>query len=105
MARNTEPTGRNFNIDVKRLFLHLMDDSDVDNADPNLRDRAPDRQQQRNHPQDRLTSEPLRFEHHNHQDEYLIGSVLIADPVKHVEVVIVTLALVRSSDQDPPCTW
>jgi len=26
------------NIDVKRLFLHLMDDSDVD-ADPNLRER------------------------------------------------------------------
>jgi len=54
MARNTQP-GRNFNIDVKRLFLHLMDDSDVDNADPNPGAlRAPDRQQQRNHPQDRL---------------------------------------------------
>ncbi|MCZ0899949.1 NAD(P)/FAD-dependent oxidoreductase, partial [Microcoleus sp. HI-ES] len=27
------------NIDAKRLFLHLMDDSDVDAADPNLRER------------------------------------------------------------------
>jgi len=35
---------------------------------------------------DLATSEPLRFEHHNHQDEYLIGSVLIADSVKQVEV-------------------
>ena len=31
-------------------------------------------------------SEPLRFEHHEHKDEYLIGSVLIADSVKQVEI-------------------
>jgi beta-carotene ketolase (CrtO type) len=34
---------------------------------------------------DLAMSEPLRFERYNHRDEYLIGSVLIADSVRHVE--------------------
>ncbi|WP_254721774.1 phytoene desaturase family protein [Kovacikia minuta] len=76
------------NIDAKRLFLHLMNSSDVDAADPDLRDRL-DRRIVNNNETilkiDLAMSEPLRFEHHNHRDEYLIGSVLIADSVKQVE--------------------
>jgi beta-carotene ketolase (CrtO type) len=85
-----------------------MDDSDVDDADPNLRERLERRIVNNNETIlkiDLATSEPLRFEHHNHQDEYLIGSVLIADSVKHVKSLIVTLALARSPMKTPPCTW
>ncbi len=92
------------NIDVKRLFLHLMDDSDVDDADPNLRERLERRIVNNNETIlkiDLATSEPLRFEHHNHQDEYLIGSVLIADSVKHVEVAHSDPSIGKIPDEDP----
>jgi beta-carotene ketolase (CrtO type) len=76
------------NIDAKRLFLHMMDDADVNAADPDLRDRL-DRRIVNNNETilkiDLAMSEPLRFERYNHRDEYLIGSILIADSVKHVE--------------------
>ena len=76
------------NIDAKRLFLQLMDASDVDDADPNLRERLERRIVNNNEgilKIDCAFSEPLRFEHHDHKDEYLIGAVLIADSVSHVE--------------------
>ncbi|HEY9798304.1 MAG TPA: NAD(P)/FAD-dependent oxidoreductase [Leptolyngbyaceae cyanobacterium] len=77
------------NIDAKRLFLHLMESTDVNAADPNLRDRLSRRIINHNETIFKIEcalSEPLRFEHHNHTDEYLIGTVLIADSVAHVEV-------------------
>lgn len=77
------------NIDAKRLFLHMMDQGDVDAADPELRERLERRIVNNNETIlkiDCALSEPLRFEHHNHQDEYLIGSVLIADSVRQVEI-------------------
>ena len=92
------------NIDVKRLFLHLMDDSDVDDADPNLRERLERRIVNNNETIlkiDLATSEPLRFEHHNHQDEYLIGSVLIADSVRQVEVAHSDPSIGKIPDEDP----
>lgn len=77
------------NIDAKRVFLQLMDESDVDAADPDLRERL-DRRIVNNNETilkiDLAMDEPLRFVHHEHKDEYLIGSVLIADSVRHVEV-------------------
>lgn len=76
------------NIDAQRLFL-LVDSSDVDAADPNLRQRLERRIVNNNETIlkiDCALSEPLRFEHHDHRDEYLIGSVLIADSVRHVEL-------------------
>ncbi|HHP7245299.1 MAG TPA: beta-carotene ketolase CrtO [Elainellaceae cyanobacterium] len=76
------------NIDAKRLFLQCMDAGDVDAADPNLRDRL-DRLIVNNNETilkiDCALSEAPRFEHHHHHDDYLIGSVLIADSVRHVE--------------------
>jgi beta-carotene ketolase (CrtO type) len=77
------------NIDAKRLFLQMVDASDTDAADPNLRERLERRIVNNNETIlkiDCALSEPLRFEHHDHRDEYLIGSVLIADSVKQVEL-------------------
>lgn len=92
------------NIDAKRLFLNLMDSSDVDDADPNLRDRLERRIVNNNETIlkiDCALSEPLRFEHHNHQDRYLIGSVLIADSVKHVETAHSDPTIGKIPDSDP----
>ncbi len=92
------------NIDAKRLFLNLVDSGDVDNADPALRERL-DRRIINNNETilkiDCALSEPLRFEHHNHQDQYLIGSVLIADSVKHVETAHTDPAIGKIPDSDP----
>jgi beta-carotene ketolase (CrtO type) len=92
------------NIDAKRLFLNLMDSSDVDDADPDLRDRLERRIINNNETIlkiDCALSEPLRFEHHNHQDRYLIGSVLIADSVKHVETAHSNPTIGKIPDSDP----
>jgi len=77
------------NIDARRVFLQLMDESDVNAADPDLRERLERRIVNNNETIlkiDLAMDEPLRFVHHNHRDEYLIGSVLIADTVRQVEI-------------------
>ncbi len=92
------------NIDAKRLFLHLIDQSDVDDADPHLRERLERRIVNNNETIlkiDCALSEPLRFEHHNHQDEYLIGSVLIADSFKQVEIAHSEPSVGKIPDADP----
>jgi beta-carotene ketolase (CrtO type) len=92
------------NIDAKRLFLHLVDPEDVDAAAPDLRERVERRIINNNETImkiDLAMSEPLRFEHHNHQDDYLIGSILIADSVKHVEIAHVEPTLGKIPDADP----
>ncbi len=92
------------NIDAKRLFLQLVDSSDVNDADPNLRERV-DRRINNNNETilkiDCALSEPLRFEHHEHKDEYLIGSILIADSVNHVEKAHSDCMLGKIPDEDP----
>lgn len=92
------------NIDAKRLFLYMVDASDVDDADPDLRDRLARRIVNNNETIlkiDCALSEPLRFEHHNHRDEYLIGSVLIADSVKQVEIAHSEPSIGKIPDADP----
>lgn len=92
------------NIDAKRLFLQLMDTSDVDSADPELRERLERRIVNNNETIlkiDLAISEPLRFEHHDHKDEYLIGSVLIADSVRHVEIAHSECSIGNIPDSDP----
>ena len=74
------------NIDVRRLFLQLVDPGAVD---PNLRDKV-DRRITNNNETilkiDCALSEPPRFTaYHNESNEHLIGTVLIADSVAHVE--------------------
>ena len=76
------------NIDAKRVFLQLMDASEVDDADSSLRERLERRIVNNNETIlkiDLAIDKPLCFEHHEHKDEYLIGSILIADSVSHVE--------------------
>lgn len=92
------------NIDAQRLFVHLMDPADVNAADPELRERLERRIVNNNETilkVDLAMSEPLRFEHHNHRDEYLIGSILIADSMRHVEIAHADPALGRIPDADP----
>lgn len=92
------------NIDAKRLFLYCIDAADVDSADPELRERLSRRIVNNNETIlkiDCALSEPLRFEHHNHQDEYLIGSVLIADSVKQVEMSHHDPSVGKIPDSDP----
>lgn len=77
------------NIDAKRLFLQMVDNNDTDAADPDLRERLERRIVNNNETIlkiDLAMDEPLRFVHHDHKDEYLIGSVLIADSVRQVEI-------------------
>jgi beta-carotene ketolase (CrtO type) len=92
------------NIDAKRLFLHLMDADEVDDADPCLRERL-DRRIVNNNETilkiDLAMSEAPRFERYNHQNEYLIGSVLIADSVKQVEIAHSEPAIGKIPDADP----
>ncbi len=92
------------NIDAKRLFLHLIDDRDVDAADSHLRERL-DRRIVNNNETilkiDLAMNEPLKFVHHDHRDEFLIGSILIADSVKHVEIAHTDPAIGRIPDADP----
>lgn len=92
------------NIDAKRLFLNLVDTSDVDSADPNLRQRLERKIVNNNETIlkiDCALSEAPRFEHYNHQDEFLIGSILIADSVRHVEKAHSLATVGEIPDSDP----
>jgi beta-carotene ketolase (CrtO type) len=92
------------NIDAKRVFLQLVDPADIDGADPNLRERL-DRRIVNNNETilkiDCALSEAPRFERFNHQDDYLIGSVLIADSVRQVEIAHSEPAIGNIPDSDP----
>jgi beta-carotene ketolase (CrtO type) len=92
------------NIDAKRLFLQLIDKADIDDADPQLRERLERRIVNNNETIlkiDCALSEAPRFVHHQHQDDYLIGSVLIADSVKQVELAHSEPSIGRIPDADP----
>jgi beta-carotene ketolase (CrtO type) len=92
------------NIDARRLFLQMVDQADVDDADPELRERLERRIVNNNETIlkiDCALSEPLRFEHHQHRDDYLIGSVLIADSVKQVEQAHSEPSIGKIPDADP----
>ncbi len=91
------------NIDAKRLFVHLMEPTDVDAVDDQLRDRLSRRIVNNNESIlkiDCALSEAPRFEHHDHKDEYLIPSFLIADSVDHVEKAH-TLPMMGQIPDDP----
>ncbi|BAC88335.1 beta-carotene ketolase [Gloeobacter violaceus PCC 7421] len=92
------------NIDAKRVFLHLIDPADVDRADDKLRERVERKIGNSNETIlkiDLALSEPLRFEHHQHRDEYLIGSILIADSVDQVEIAHSDPAVGKIPLEDP----
>jgi beta-carotene ketolase (CrtO type) len=91
------------NIDARRLFLQLVDPADIDDADPNLRERLERRIVNNNETIlkiDCALSEAPRFERFDHKEEYLIGSVLIADSVAHVEQAhsLATMGIIPDSN-------
>lgn len=91
-------------LDAQRLFLNHVDSNDVDTADSHLRERVARRITNHNEAIlkiDCALSEPPRFIHHNHQDEYLIGSVLIADSVAQVELAHTDPSIGRIPLEDP----
>ncbi|MBD2302463.1 beta-carotene ketolase CrtO [Nostoc sp. FACHB-190] len=92
------------NIDAKRLFLQMTDKSDIDSADPDLWERLERRIVNNNETIlkiDLALDEPLRFPFHAHKDEYLVGSILIADSVAHVEQAHSKCTLGEIPDSDP----
>ncbi|MBD0264179.1 MAG: NAD(P)/FAD-dependent oxidoreductase, partial [Tolypothrix sp. Co-bin9] len=92
------------NIDAKRLFLQMTEKSDIDAVDSDLWERLERRIVNNNETIlkiDLALDEPLRFEHHEHKDEYLIGSILIADSVMHVEQAHSKCSLGEIPDSDP----
>ena len=92
------------NIDARRLFLNLIPEAASDAADPNLRERL-DRRIVNNNETilkiDCALSEAPRFEAYDHQEEFLIGSVLIADSVHHVEEAHVLPSMGKIPDENP----
>ncbi|MBD2447883.1 NAD(P)/FAD-dependent oxidoreductase [Nostoc sp. FACHB-152] len=107
VAGNTEyraKSGVISNIDAKRLFLQMTDKSDIDAADPDLWERLERRIVNNNETIlkiDLALDEPLRFPYHAHKDEYLVGSILIADSVSHVEQAHSKCTLGEIPDSDP----
>lgn len=92
------------NIDVKRLFGQMVDPAAIDAADPQLRERVERKIVNNNETIlkiDCALSEPLRFDRYNHSDRYLIGSVLIADSVRHVEKAHSLAVMGEIPDSDP----
>ncbi|BAY89263.1 MULTISPECIES: beta-carotene ketolase CrtO [unclassified Tolypothrix] len=92
------------NIDAKRLFLQMTDKTDIDAVDPDLWERLERRIVNNNETIlkiDLALDEPLRFPYHQHKDEYLIGSILIADSVAHVEQAHSKCTLGEIPDSDP----
>ena len=88
------------NIDAQRLFLQMMPES----AAPELHERLKRRIVNNNETIlkiDCALSEAPRFEYHNHKDDYLIGSVLIADSVSHVEEAHALPSMGKIPDENP----
>jgi beta-carotene ketolase (CrtO type) len=91
-------------LDAQRLFLQLIDERDVDAADAELRERVSRRIANHNEAIlkiDCALSELPRFENHNHQDEYWMGSALIADSVTQVELAHTDPNIGRIPIDDP----
>ncbi|ACK69191.1 FAD dependent oxidoreductase [Gloeothece citriformis PCC 7424] len=92
------------NIDVQRLLLNMVDPAAINAADPKLGERVERRIVNNNDSIlkiDCALSEVPRFERFDHKDEYLIGSVVIADSVDHVEEAHALPELGRIPDSNP----
>ena len=92
------------NIDAKRVFMQMLEPGEIAAVDKDLRERLDRRIVNNNETILRIDcalSEAPRFEHHNHRDEYLIGSVLIADSMRHVEIAHTEPSIGNIPDDDP----
>jgi beta-carotene ketolase (CrtO type) len=89
---------------VQRLFMQMIDQSEVDAVDSELWERVKRRIVNNNETIlkiDLALDEPLHFSHHEHKDEYLTGSILIADSMLHVEQAHSLCTLGQIPDSDP----
>ena len=94
------------NIDAKRVFLQMVEPGAVAAVDKELRTRLDRRIVNNNETILRIDcalSEAPRFEYHNHQDNYLMGSILIADSVRQVEIAHQEPAIGTIPLDDPSC--
>lgn len=92
------------NIDARRLFLQLIEPDALNSVDSQLRERIERRIVNNNETIlkiDCALSEPLRFDAYKHKDEYLIGTVLIADSVSHVEQAHYLTTIGQIPDRNP----
>ena len=92
------------NIDARRVFLQLVASADVDAADPELRERVERRIVNNNETIlkiDCALAEAPRFEAYDHKEEYLQGTILIADSVRHVEQAHALTILGQIPDENP----
>lgn len=92
------------NIDARRLFLQLVDADTLRTVDADLQERLERRTVNNNETIlkiDCALSEAPRFEQFDHKDEYLIGSVLIADSVAHVEEAHALPGMGKIPDANP----
>ncbi|MBE9046400.1 NAD(P)/FAD-dependent oxidoreductase [Pleurocapsales cyanobacterium LEGE 10410] len=92
------------NIDARRLFLGLVPEATTDRADPALRERLERRIVNNNETIlkiDCALAEPPRFERFNHREEFLVGSILIADSVNHVEEAHALPSMGKIPDANP----
>jgi beta-carotene ketolase (CrtO type) len=92
------------NLDVQRLFLQLIDPEDAKAVSPQLREKIQRRIVNNNETIlkiDCALSEAPRFEAYGHRDEFGIGTILIADSVKHVEEAHYLATIGKIPDQNP----
>jgi beta-carotene ketolase (CrtO type) len=92
------------NIDARRLFLQLVEKEDLDRANPNLYERV-DRRIVNNNETilkiDCALSEVPEFTAYRGEDKYLVGTVLIADSMRHVEQAHALTIMGEIPDRDP----
>ena len=92
------------NIDAKRVFMQLLAPDEIAAVDKDLRERLDRRIVNNNETILRIDcalSEAPKFEQWNHRDEYLMGSVLIADSMRQVEIAHTEPSVGNIPDSDP----
>ena len=92
------------NIDAKRVFMQLLQPDEIAAVDKDLRERLDRRIVNNNETILRIDcalSEAPKFEQWNHRDEYLMGSVLIADSMRQVEIAHTEPSVGNIPDSDP----
>lgn len=92
------------NIDARRLFLQLVEPGAIDAVSPRLRERVERRIVNNNEAIlkiDCALLEVPRFEKYDHQDEYAIGTILIADSIAHVEKAHALATMGEIPDSNP----
>ncbi len=92
------------NLDVRRLFLQLVEPDAIDDAAPQLRERVERRIVNNNEAilkVDCALAEPLRFEKYGDRDDYNMGTILIADSMLHVEEAHALTTMGKIPDANP----